>query len=76
MTDLEISILWDSLLLYRLLYCTVHPGSVDFSMLFPAHEAMLYRVILQQETLPDDGNISGNDEKNVEDYRVDESGVA
>jgi hypothetical protein len=45
-------------------------------MLFPAHEAMLYRVILQQETLPDDGNISSTDEKNVDDYRVDETDVA
>jgi hypothetical protein len=47
------------------------------SMLFPAHETMLDHAILEQEMLPDDGNISGSDEtKKVDDYRVDETGVA
>jgi hypothetical protein len=44
------------------------------SRLFPAHETMLDRAILEQETLPDDGNIS--DEKKVDDYRIEETGVA
>ncbi|KAF8502914.1 NCS1 nucleoside transporter family [Russula emetica] len=43
------------------------------SMLFPAHETMLDHTILELETLPDDGNISGSDTKKVDDYRIDET---
>lgn len=48
------------------------------SMFFPAHETMLDHAILEQETLPDNGNFSGSDEKKVDDYqiRIDETGVA
>ena len=48
------------------------------SRLFPAHETMLDHPILEQETLPlaDDGNISGSDDKKVDGYRIDETGVA
>ena len=46
------------------------------SMIFPAHETMLDHAILEQETLADDGNISGSDEKKVDDYRIDETDVA
>jgi hypothetical protein len=37
---------------------------------------MLDHVILEQETLPDDGNISGSDEKKADEYRIDEMDVA
>ncbi|KAN0105611.1 NCS1 nucleoside transporter family [Russula decolorans] len=46
------------------------------SKLFPAHETMLDHAILEQETLPNDGTISGSDEKKGDDYRVDEMGLA
>jgi len=46
------------------------------SRLFPAHETMLDHVILEQETFPDDGTISGSDEKKVDNYRVVEMTVA
>ena len=66
-------------------YCTVYPGvdrlTVYFmlSMLFPAHEMMVDRAILEQpaqETLSDNENISGSVEKKVDDYRIDETGAA
>jgi hypothetical protein len=41
------------------------------SMLFPVHKMMFDHAILEQDTLPDDGNISDGDEK-----KVDETGVA
>jgi hypothetical protein len=41
------------------------------SRLFPAHETMLDRAILEQETPPDDGSYSGSDEKKV-DCQVDD----
>ena len=48
------------------------------SRIFPAHETMLDHAILEQETLPNDGNnISCSDEKKKgDDYRIDETGVA
>jgi len=46
------------------------------SMIFPAHETMLDHAVLEQETLPDDGKISGRDEKKVDDYGIHETGVA
>ena len=46
------------------------------SKLFPAHETMLDHAILEQETLPNDGNISDSDEKKVDGYRVDETALA
>jgi len=46
------------------------------SILFPAHETMLDHAILEQEMLPNNGNISGSDEKKFDDYRIDETGIA
>jgi hypothetical protein len=69
MTQLEIPILTVQFLLALTVYFTL-------SQLFPAHETMLDRVILEQETLPDYGNISSSDAKKVDDYRIDENGVA
>jgi hypothetical protein len=73
MTESEISIL-------PAVYYTVHLASTTYfnlSMLSPAHETILDHTILDQETLPDNRNISGGDEKKeFDDYRVDETGVA
>ena len=53
MTDLEIQTLF--LVLYHLLYSSV--AHFVLSMYFPALEMMLNHAILEQETLPDNGNI-------------------
>jgi len=45
------------------------------SILFPAQETMLEHAILEQESLPDNGDISGSDIKK-DDYRIDETAVA
>jgi len=37
---------------------------------------MLDHAILEQDTLPNGGSISGSDEKKVDDYRVRVDGVA
>ena len=46
------------------------------SMLPPAHETMLDHAILELELLPDDGKISGSDERKADDYLIAETGVA
>ena len=71
MTELEISILPDTTVQVTLAL-TIY---FMLSRLFPAHETMLDHAILQQETLPDNGDISGSDEKKVDDYRIDETAV-
>jgi hypothetical protein len=72
MTEVEISILSDITVQFTLAL-TVY---FMLSILFPAQETMLEHAILEQETLPDNKDISGSDEKKVDDYRIDETAVA
>ena len=76
MTESEISILPDTTVSFTVQFTLASTVYFTLSRLFPAHETMLDHAILEQETLPDDGNISGSDEKKVDVYRVDESAVA
>ena len=76
-TELEISILPDTTVPITVQFTLASTIYFMLSTLFPAHETMLDHAILDQEMLPDDGNISGSDEKKkVDDYRVDETGIA
>jgi NCS1 family nucleobase:cation symporter-1 len=77
MTESEISILPDTTVPITVQFILASIIYFILSRLFPAHETMFDHAILDQETLPDDGNISGSDEKKeVDDYRVDETGIA
>lgn len=70
MTELEILILLDTILPLTVQFTLASNVYFMLSMLFPAHETMFNHTILEQETLPDDENVSSSDEKN------DEMGVA
>lgn len=76
MTELKILILPDTILPLIVQFTLASTVYFMLSMIFPAHETMLDHAILEQETLADDGNISGSDEKKVDDYRIDETDVA
>jgi nucleobase:cation symporter-1, NCS1 family len=70
MTESEISILPDTTVSFTVQFTLASTVYFTLSRLFPAHETMLDHAILEQETLPDDGNISGSDEKKVDDYLI------
>ena len=70
MAELEILILLDTILPLTVQFTLASNVYFMLSMLFPAHETMFNHTILEQETLPDDENVSSSDEKN------DEMGVA
>ena len=76
MTELKILILPDTILPLTVQFTLASTVYFMLSMIFPAHETMLDHAILEQETLADGGNISGSDEKKVDDYRIDETDVA
>ena len=76
MAELEFLILPDTISLLTVQFTLASTVYFMLSVIFPAHETMLDHAILEQETLADDGNISGSDEKKVDDYRIDETGIA
>ena len=76
MTELETPILPETIVPLTVQFTLASTAYFSLSVLFPAHETMLDHAILDQKMLSNDKNISGSDtKKEVDDYRVDETGV-